>query len=250
MRNTNFSRTLQEDASCQMLTVLRRYLDMMGSNSVEQAVVSDTIPQLITIQKGILALTRQWKNVLYMPQLSKFNFKSRRHRPYTVSLKLPASDYEDDDDATSVNLDVDDRVSLLEGASLHEAESSYSLNKPQSPSHGEISSMVSGPGAGKQQKRPSDNRFLQIQKALFDSPRRQETNPHMTSLLRRDESVHSFHSEGRGSMAEDLVSPTPPVTPYKVNYYFGTFILCFIGFAWFVMSSLYALFTLWFDSPQ
>ena len=216
MRNTNFSRTLQEDASCQMLTVLRRYLHLVGSSSVEQAVVSDTIPQLITIQKGILALTRQWKNVLYMPQLSsKFNFKSRRHRPYTVSLKLPTSDYEDDDDATSVNLDVDDRASLLDGASLREAESTYSLNKPKSPSHAEISSMDR---VGKPQKKQSDSRFLQIQKALFDSPKRQETNPHMTSLLRRDESVHSFHSEGRGSMADDLVSPTPPATPYKVFY--------------------------------
>ena len=201
-----------------MLTVLRRYLHMVGTSPVEQAVVSDTIPQLITIQKGILALTRQWKNVLYMPQLSsKFNFKSRRHRPYTVSLKLPTSDYEDDDDATSVNLDVvDERASLIDGASVREAESIYSLNKPKSPSHAEISSMVSGPGAAKPQKKQSDSRYLQIQKALFDFPKRQETNPHMTSLLRRDESIHSIHSEGRGSMADDLVSPTPPATPYKV----------------------------------
>lgn len=36
---------------------------------------SETVPQLITVQKGILALMRQWKNVLYMPNLSEINFK-------------------------------------------------------------------------------------------------------------------------------------------------------------------------------
>ena len=216
MRNTNFSRTLQEDASCQMLTVLRRYLHMMGTSSVEQAVISDTIPQLITIQKGILALTRQWKNVLYMPQLSKLNFKSRKHRPYTVTFKLPASD--DEDDGMSVNMDVvDERASLIDVNSMRETESLHSLYKPTSPSNLEMSSMTSAPGMSKPKRKQVESRYQQIQKALFSSPKRQETNPHMTSLL-RNESVHSIHSEGRGSVVEEpAVGPTPPSTPYKVK---------------------------------
>ena len=203
MRNTNFSRTLQEDASCQMLTVLRRYLHMMGTDSVELAVISDTIPQLITIQKGILALTRQWKNVLYMPQLSKINFKTQKHRPYTVTFKVPTNDTDDDEGASvNMNMDlIDDRVSLLDGASYRDADTV---------------SMVSAQGVPETRKRQGDSRFLQIQKALFNSPKRQETNPHMTSLL-RNESVQSMHSMGGASMIEDVVVPTPPATPYKVN---------------------------------
>ena len=202
MRNTNFSRTLQEDASCQMLTVLRRYIHMMGTNCVEQAVVSDTIPQLITIQKGILALTRQWKNVLYMPQLSQFsNFKTKKHRPYTVSVHV-APDENQDDDGASVNMDVvDERASLLDGGSIN----------------GETISMISGHGVPDPKKKPGgDSRYLQIQRALFNSPKRQETNPHMTSLL-RNESVQSIHSVGGASVADDIVAPTPPATPYKVS---------------------------------
>lgn len=218
MRITNFSKTLQEDASCQMLTVLRRYLDKVGTSSVELAVVSDTIPQLITIQKGILALTRQWKNVLYMPQLSKFNFKNRKHRPYTISLRPPEVEFEDDDDDdASVNMDIiDEKASLIDGPSVKE-ESVYSVSKPLSPSNIEVSSMPSAPGMLKAKRSQSDTRFLQVQRAMLNSPKKQETNPHMTSLLSRNESVHSFHSVNGVSMVEDVVVPTPPVTPYKVR---------------------------------
>lgn len=119
LRITNFSRTLQEDASCQLLTVLQRYIHKQGTFLVEQAVSSETIPQLITIQKGILALTRQWKNVLYMPQISQMNFKSRKHRPYTVSFAVPSSEneYEDDanvyDDDGNVSVHLEDEKSSL-----------------------------------------------------------------------------------------------------------------------------------------
>lgn len=135
---TNFSRTLQEDASCQLLTVLRRFIHKQGTISVEQAVASETIPQLITIQKGILALTRQWKNVLYMPhQLSQYNFKVKKQRPCTVSFAVPTSssanfDYDDDNDNDSLDLD-DDKVSLIEGgAEYKKSGSQLSLNKAKS----------------------------------------------------------------------------------------------------------------------
>lgn len=100
---------------------------------MEQAVSSETIPQLITIQKGILALTRQWKNVLYMPhQFSQYNFKVRKQRPYTVSFAVPGSssaNFDDDDDDDSMDLD-DDKVSLLDdGAEYKKHSSQQSLDK-------------------------------------------------------------------------------------------------------------------------
>ena len=131
---TNFSRTLQEDASCQLLTVLRRFIHIQGTTCVEQAVSSETIPQLITIQKGILALTRQWKNVLYMPhQFSQYNFKIRKQRPYTVSFAVSGSNSanfeEDDDDNDSLDFE-DDKVSLMEdGAEFRKSVSQQSLGK-------------------------------------------------------------------------------------------------------------------------
>ena len=74
---TPLSKTLQEDPSNQLLTVLRKYLHKHGTDQVERAVSVETVPQLITVQKGILALMRQWKNVLYMPNLGQVNFKVR-----------------------------------------------------------------------------------------------------------------------------------------------------------------------------
>lgn len=74
-RITLQSKVLQEDPSCQLLTVLRRYIHKVGVATVEESQHDDTLPQLWTVKKGILVLTRQWKNVLYMPNLANANFK-------------------------------------------------------------------------------------------------------------------------------------------------------------------------------
>ena len=130
-RMTELSRTLQEDASCQLLCVLRRYIHKDGTTSVEIAVNSDTIPQLITIQKGILALTRQWKNILYMPHLSQYSFKARKQRPYTVSFEVQETEPNFmEDDAASVDI-VDENASLIDddAVSYRKSDSIVSLHK-------------------------------------------------------------------------------------------------------------------------
>ncbi|XP_053399583.1 bridge-like lipid transfer protein family member 1 isoform X2 [Mercenaria mercenaria] len=233
---TNFSRTLQEDASCQLLTVLRRYIHKQGTCLVEQAVSSETIPQLITIQKGILALTRQWKNVLYMPQISQFNFKSRKHRPYTVSFAVPPSESEEEmefDDEGNVQIHLEDEnVSLIdEDVNAKKTGSNVSLGKRQVRSGSQPSLRQSSPQRyGDASKEPVPNLNIsrtsswsgaqQTRKAhqahrTFESPQR-ETNPHMTSLLRND-SVYSFQSASAMS-GDHHVGPTPPATPYKRDF--------------------------------
>ncbi|KAK3599977.1 hypothetical protein CHS0354_012630 [Potamilus streckersoni] len=123
---TTLSRTLQEDASCQLLTVLRKYLHKMGTATVEQAVHSDTIPQLITIQKGILALTRQWKNVLYMPHLPQYSFNMHKHRPYSVTYaRTPIYNDDEDEDERKI---VDENTYLLDETYVKEALSMQSLH--------------------------------------------------------------------------------------------------------------------------
>ncbi len=49
---TSLAKTLQEDPSCQLLTVLRLYIKKVGIEAIEQNINVDTIPQLITIQKA------------------------------------------------------------------------------------------------------------------------------------------------------------------------------------------------------
>ena len=141
---SSLSRTLQEDPSCQLQTVLRKYLHKVGTAPVEQAVASETVPQIITLQKGVLALMRQWKNVLYMPNLSEINFKTKKAmRPYNVTFSLPESESMDalcmdDEEGTVDNFDiVDERMSLLqaEGGAFHKTTSSPSLASKGKQSH-------------------------------------------------------------------------------------------------------------------
>ena len=37
--------------------------------------MDNTLPQSLTVKKGLLVLIRQWKNVLYMPMLADPGFK-------------------------------------------------------------------------------------------------------------------------------------------------------------------------------
>ena len=75
---TDLSRALQEDPSCQLLTVLRRYIQSVGIPAIEAGLAEDVMPQLLTVKKGLLVLTRQWKNVLYMPSLANPSYKVSR----------------------------------------------------------------------------------------------------------------------------------------------------------------------------
>ena len=125
------------------MTVLRRYLAQIDLASVEASINSNSIPQFITIQKGLLALTRQWKNVLYLPHFTDNDFRSAEKLPYTLTFAIPhdaAVDVTKDDatlDADAIVADdggdtisdsyevVDENMSLLkaEGGSFHTAQS-------------------------------------------------------------------------------------------------------------------------------
>lgn len=236
-RITNFSRTLQEDASCQLLTVLRKYIHTVGTEPVEQSVGSDIIPQLITIQKGILALTRQWKNTLYMPQISHMNFKTRNRTPYTVSLAAPhpdrdnygdnednevdADDHSEDEDehCKGVPINPGDEALLIDERTEQKFESAGSLNKLK-PGLQErdvdirkdaVLPDVTGTLSAIELQKKKKN--LQVHKA-FESPVH-DTNPHMINLLRNDStfSIHSASVLG----AEPPVAASPPTSPFKGN---------------------------------
>ena len=78
-RLTPFSKSLQEDPSCQLMAVLRRYLSRFSTfKEIEQDLDTNNLPSLKILRKGIISLSRSWKNALYMPLLVEQNIKFSR----------------------------------------------------------------------------------------------------------------------------------------------------------------------------
>nr|XP_037285868.1 transmembrane protein KIAA1109 homolog [Rhipicephalus microplus] len=79
-RLTPLARALQEEPSCQLLSALCRFLP--EAPSAEQCLGAQCVPPLSTLRRGLLALSRQWKHLLYMPLLVEQNSRIRkRTRP-------------------------------------------------------------------------------------------------------------------------------------------------------------------------
>lgn len=121
------AKTLQEDPSCQLLIVLRRYLKQVDIDSVEENLLNEYIPPVKTLSRGLIALSRQWKNVLYMPFLVEQNIRFRKNmQPINISLSSPNIDalLSSHDDGDKVSMDecevTDETTNLLiaEGGSL------------------------------------------------------------------------------------------------------------------------------------
>lgn len=83
------SQTLQEDPSCQLCNVLRRYLLRPDKlDAIEDNLAPAHLPKLATLRQAIIVLSRQWKNVLYIPSLMERTV--RHHQPLRthVTFKL------------------------------------------------------------------------------------------------------------------------------------------------------------------
>lgn len=121
------AKTLQEDPSCQLLIVLQRYLKQIDLESVEENLLNEYVPPSKTLYRGLIALSRQWKNVLYMPFLVEQNIRFRKNmQPLNISLSSPNIDalLSSHDDGDKVSMDecevTDETTNLLiaEGGSL------------------------------------------------------------------------------------------------------------------------------------
>lgn len=73
---TPLARALQEEPSCQLLSALCRFLPEAATP--EECLGSQCVPPLSTLRRGLLALSRQWKHLLYMPLLVEQNSRLRR----------------------------------------------------------------------------------------------------------------------------------------------------------------------------
>ncbi|XP_042881836.1 transmembrane protein KIAA1109 homolog isoform X7 [Penaeus japonicus] len=118
------SQTLQEDPSCQLCTVLRRYVLQSSSRTIESNLTPQHLPKLATLRQGVVVLSRQWKNALYMPLLMEQTFRNKQARP-TFNYRsnaAPEGRATPKFDPTLIATEVtDEKTTLLEaeGGSLH-----------------------------------------------------------------------------------------------------------------------------------
>ena len=72
-----FCRALRDDPSCQLCSILIKYVLKHEISTIEANLRLDQLPPLITLRQGIVVLARQWKGALYAPILIEYNLRSR-----------------------------------------------------------------------------------------------------------------------------------------------------------------------------
>ena len=78
---TALSRTLRDDPSCQLCSILVKYAMTLDLEEIEKTNLRiDQVPPLITLRQGIVVLSRQWKNELYAPILIEYKLRSRNFK--------------------------------------------------------------------------------------------------------------------------------------------------------------------------
>ncbi|XP_037753085.1 transmembrane protein KIAA1109 homolog isoform X21 [Chelonia mydas] len=77
-RLTKVARFLQENPSCLLCNILHHYLHQANYSIIEDATMSDGLPALVTLKKGLVALARQWmKFIVVTPAFKGVSL----HRP-------------------------------------------------------------------------------------------------------------------------------------------------------------------------
>ncbi|MFT7806383.1 uncharacterized protein KIAA1109 homolog isoform X8 [Arapaima gigas] len=67
-RVTKRARYLHENPSCLLCNILHRYLQQADYSIIEEATMSDGLPALVTLKKGLVALARQWMKFIVVTQ--------------------------------------------------------------------------------------------------------------------------------------------------------------------------------------
>ncbi|KAK9299212.1 hypothetical protein QLX08_007719 [Tetragonisca angustula] len=93
-RLTPLAKTLQEDPSCQLCTILQNYVLLNELKSIEANLKESDLPLLSTLRQGVIVLSRQWKNVLYTPLLLEHNYKTKHVKPLNVTFAVSDPDEE------------------------------------------------------------------------------------------------------------------------------------------------------------
>ncbi|XP_057320080.1 bridge-like lipid transfer protein family member 1 isoform X4 [Microplitis mediator] len=184
-RLTPLAKTLQEDPSCQLCSILQKYILLSDLDAINDNLREDEVPLLSTLRQGVIVLSRQWKNVLYTPLLLEHNYKTKHVKPLNVTFAV--SDPEDENlltDGEGSAGDGDDQEVTDECAMLINTDHIY--KHTQAKPGQDKSTGVCGGGDG-----------LTVP---VSSPRGRETSPLSTPIPTGPES---------------LTSPSPPVAQHK-----------------------------------
>lgn len=87
---TPLSKTLQDDPSCQLCTIMHRYVQKETVRKIENLLKSPAqeLPPLTVLRQGVIVLSRQWKNTLYNPMLFEHQYKNKL-QPMHVGYTMP-----------------------------------------------------------------------------------------------------------------------------------------------------------------
>ena len=123
---TALSRTLRDDPSCQLCSILVKYCMTLDLDKIEKTYLRlDQVPPLITLRQGIVVLSRQWKNELYAPILIEYKLRSRdfknlfntqdQYDSIIAKAEFEGSEFDEEEDGSSSDDDVSefDEQSLL-----------------------------------------------------------------------------------------------------------------------------------------
>lgn len=89
---TPLAKTLQEDPSCQLCTMMQKLAQHETVAQVEAVLRQQDLPQLTTLRQGVIVLSRQWKNMLYNPMLFEHQYKNKLNRPINVTFAVSADE--------------------------------------------------------------------------------------------------------------------------------------------------------------
>lgn len=87
---TLLSKTLQDDPSCQLCTIMQRYVQKETVRKIDNLLKSapQELPPLSVLRQGVIVLSRQWKNTLYNPMLFEHQYKNKL-QPMNVTYSMP-----------------------------------------------------------------------------------------------------------------------------------------------------------------
>lgn len=109
---TPLAKTLQEDPSCQLCTMMQKLVMQESVGTIESVLKQQDLPALTTLRQvlmfndfvssggcvsfwhyfgfqGVIVLSRQWKNMLYNPMLFEHQYKNKLNRPINVQFAVP-----------------------------------------------------------------------------------------------------------------------------------------------------------------
>ncbi|XP_039287951.1 LOW QUALITY PROTEIN: transmembrane protein KIAA1109 [Nilaparvata lugens] len=251
-RFTPLSKALQEDPSCQLCSVLQKYL-LQNTTSVEENLKESDLPHLSTLRQGVIVLSRQWKNILYTPLLLEHNFKSKHLvKPLNVTFAVPDPDEENlllDGDGWGEECDADevtDENAMLLNASTGAAtaQAVHALQRVllkrannNGMGAGGGRGVMTSPGQGVLPGGPvpphsPPNAHLTLDSLVFSSP----TSPNSVQLQQpggRKKSLLPSHppASSRASIVFPLLNNTNPFQHRRVDSQGGNTVEKAIGYS-------------------